>query len=32
MADFADRSLGIGYPGGATLLFVCPTAVLGFWY
>src|SRR5580693_10545159 len=23
MADFADRSLGIGYPGGATLLFVC---------
>src|SRR6516165_9714022 len=23
MADFADRSLGIGYAGGATLLFVC---------
>ena len=22
MADFADRSLGIGYPGGASLLFV----------
>src|ERR1700709_2599155 len=22
MADFADRSLGIGYPGGAALLFV----------
>ena len=21
MADFADRSLGIGYPGGASLLF-----------
>ena len=21
MADFADRSLGIGYPGGSTLLF-----------
>src|SRR6202021_4314981 len=22
MADFADRSLGIGYPGGASLLFL----------
>jgi uncharacterized membrane-anchored protein len=22
MADFADRSLGIGYPGGAFLLFI----------
>jgi uncharacterized membrane-anchored protein len=32
MADFADRSLGIGYPGGATLLFACLAAVLGFWY
>jgi uncharacterized membrane-anchored protein len=32
MADFADRSLGIGYPGGATLLFVCLRAVLGLWY
>jgi len=32
MADFADRSLGIGYPGGATLLFVCLMAVLGLWY
>src|SRR5882762_11582710 len=28
MADFADRSLGIGYTGGATLLFVCLIAVL----
>ena len=23
MADFADRSLGIGYTGGSTLLLVC---------
>src|SRR6202451_4907022 len=23
MADFADRSLGIGYAGGSTLLFAC---------
>src|ERR1700756_3719196 len=32
MADFADRSLGIGYTGGSTLLFVCPLAVLGLWH
>lgn len=32
MADFADRSLGIGYTGGSMLLFVCLTAVLGLWY
>jgi uncharacterized membrane-anchored protein len=32
MADFADRSLGIGYTGGSTLLFVCLMAVLGLWY
>src|SRR5580658_10287891 len=32
MADFADRSLGIGYTGGATLLFVCLVAVLALWY
>lgn len=23
LADFADRSLGIGYPGGSLLLLVC---------
>src|SRR6266478_1988388 len=23
LADFADRSLGIGYTGGSTLLFLC---------
>jgi uncharacterized membrane-anchored protein len=32
MADFADRSLGIGYTGGSTLLFVCLLTVLGLWY
>jgi uncharacterized membrane-anchored protein len=32
MADFADRSLGIGYAGGATLLFACLMAVLAAWY
>ncbi len=32
MADFADRSLGIGYAGGSSLLFACLIAVLGLWY
>lgn len=32
MADFADRSLGIGYTGGSSLLFTCLMAVLGLWY
>ena len=32
MADFADRSLGIGYTGGSTLLLVCLIAVLSLWY
>ena len=32
MADFADRSLGIGYTGGSTLLLLCLMSVLGFWY
>src|ERR1700682_4554278 len=32
MADFADRSLGIGYTGGASLLLVCLIGVLGLWY
>ncbi len=32
MADFADRSLGIGYTGGSSLLLVCLIAVLGLWY
>ena len=32
MADFADRSLGIGYAGGSSVLFVCLMATLGVWY
>jgi uncharacterized membrane-anchored protein len=31
MADFADRSLGIGYPGGATLLALLLAATLAAW-
>jgi uncharacterized membrane-anchored protein len=32
MADFFDRSLGIGYAGGSSLLFVCLMATLAVWY
>ena len=32
MADFADRSLGIGYAGGTTILAVLLLASLGIWY
>jgi uncharacterized membrane-anchored protein len=32
MADFADRSLGIGYLGGSLILLACVLAVLGLWY
>ena len=32
MADFATRSLGIGYVGGSLILFACLMAVLGLWY
>ena len=31
MADFADRSLGIGYTGGSLLLLTCLLAVLALW-
>ena len=31
MADFATRSLGIGYPGGSLLLAACVVASLGAW-
>jgi uncharacterized membrane-anchored protein len=31
MADFADRSLGIGYTGGATLLALCLGVTLAVW-
>ncbi|WP_426436960.1 hypothetical protein [Bradyrhizobium genosp. P] len=32
MADFADRSLGIGYPGGSSLLFALLMISLAVWY
>jgi uncharacterized membrane-anchored protein len=32
MADFADRSLGIGYAGGSSILFLSLMATLGLWY
>src|SRR5665213_2348006 len=32
MADFADRSLGMGYAGGASVLFLLLMASLGIWY
>lgn len=32
LADFATRSMGIGYPGGSILLFVLVMASLAAWY
>ena len=32
MADFADRSLGIGYAGGSSILLLCLAATFGLWY
>lgn len=32
LADFADRSLGIGYPGGSLLLLTCVLLSLLAWY
>jgi uncharacterized membrane-anchored protein len=32
MADFADRSLGIGYTGGSTVLFLSLMVTLALWY
>lgn len=32
LADFADRSLGIGYAGGASLLFALLLSSLSIWY
>ncbi|WP_422223901.1 hypothetical protein [Mycobacterium sp.] len=32
LADFADRSLGIGYTGGSVLLLCCVLATLGLWH
>ena len=32
MADFFDRSLGIGYAGGSSILLVCVLCSLAAWY
>jgi uncharacterized membrane-anchored protein len=32
LADFADRSLGVGYPGGSLLLLACVLLSLFTWY
>ena len=32
MADFADRSLGVGYAGGSAVLLLCVLAVLWIWF
>ncbi|HEY6823474.1 MAG TPA: hypothetical protein VI195_03480 [Steroidobacteraceae bacterium] len=32
LADFADRSLGIGYAGGTLVLLACVLGSLGLWY
>jgi len=32
MADFADRSLGVGYAGGTAVLLACVLATLALWY
>jgi uncharacterized membrane-anchored protein len=32
MADFADRTLQVGYSGGSLILLVCVLTVLGGWY
>ena len=32
LADFSDRSLGVGYPGGSLLLFACVLLSLFIWH
>lgn len=32
MADFATRSIGVGYPGGSSILFILLMASLAVWY
>ena len=32
MADFFDRSIGIGYTGGTTILLICVLASLALWH
>ena len=31
LADFADRSVGLGYPGGVAIVFTCLVLSLGIW-
>src|SRR6476469_9347675 len=31
LADFATRSIGVGYPGGSILLFICVVGTLLVW-
>ncbi|MGA5299757.1 hypothetical protein ACPCHT_07490 [Nucisporomicrobium flavum] len=32
IADYVDRDLAVGYPGGTTILIVCLLASFGLWY
>jgi uncharacterized membrane-anchored protein len=32
MADFATRSMGVGYPGGSIILLIAVIAILSAWY
>ncbi|MFI1994942.1 hypothetical protein [Actinoplanes sp. NPDC020271] len=32
IADYVDRDLGVGYPGGTTILILCLLASFGLWY
>jgi len=32
LADFADRTVGLGYPGGVALIAMCLLVSLGVWY
>lgn len=32
IADYVDRDLGVGYPGGTTILVICLLASFGLWF
>ena len=32
IADYVDRDLGVGYPGGTTILIICLLASFALWY
>jgi uncharacterized membrane-anchored protein len=32
IADYVDRDLGVGYPGGTTILIICLLASFGLWH